>query len=624
MKKATSNTIRTRLDALRKLMQREGISLYMISDTDYHLAQFQCEYFKSLEYMSGFTGNNAMMVITLENAHLWTDSRYANQAEKELEGTGIILHIDNNTEDVIRTIPLFFEASSNAIVQNMFENGFDGKSDKGSKYVIAFDGRTFRFSLIDEIISLMGFAYENGVVEFDARQDLISDIWKDRPEIISERIYVLEEQYHGMSASEKLADLRAEIGVYGTKAAAVITSLDDVAWLYNIRGNDIPYSVTAYAYGYVNYDNAYLFIDDNKVTGRVKEQLKEQGITLRHYDEFYSFLEKTDDDVIFVDPDKSSFAVIITIDSPGSRVIISRESLIEDRKAIKNAKEATNASFSGISDGVAVTRFIFWLQQNVAREQITELDACKKLWELREEAGAIKPCFETICAYGSHSDFVHYAPTEKTNAVIEPKGMLLLDSGAHYMGATTEVTRTIPVGPLTNAEKDQYTILLAGMMEFAAAIFPQGITDAQLDVIAMQPLWRHGMRVIHSTGHGIGAMLDVQEGPHSIDWSKVYHPVPIKAGMVTTCEPGLYYEGEYGIRHANTYLCVARGGDFLNFTELTYVPFDTSALNLDLMTETQIQTLNEYHEKLRLIILPELEGDDIRAWFIKRTEPIAR
>ena len=606
-------------------MREEGVQLYLITKTDFHMSEIPSEYFNAVEFISGFSGSNGTLIVTEKHVHLWTDGRYTLQANQELAGTGISIHISTNYEDEIRTVPMFFSASGEAFFDAIVDDGIKNTKFSPEKFktTIGCDGRTIPFELTEEIIDNLGIAFDSGAVSINAKLDLVGDIWKDRPELPLDKVWVLDEKYAGESVQSKLERLRDNIESYSEGAGAVFTSLDDIAWLYNIRGNDIKYSLTALSYAYVNQENAYIFIDSRKLTGKVREHLESAGVTIKAYDEFYGFLDEVDDRFVIVDPSRNNSAVIVTLGDRSDIAMVNHYGLIGDLKAIKNDAERENALEVHLVDAAVMIRFIKWVKDNVGKINMTEMSAASYVNLLREQAGAISPSFETICAYGANSAIVHYTASEESNAEVRPEGFLLIDSGGHYYGGTTDVTRTIPLGELTDEMKRDYTIALKGFLQLLNARFLREVTDYQLDMIARAPIWKYGMEYNHGTGHGVGNMLNVHEGPQSISWYKSGDPVRMRAGMITSCEPGLYVEGKYGIRHENLTVCVADMDHpgYLKFVSLTYVPIDTSAVDKKYLDSEEVEMLNDYNRKV-YEITESLLDDEHREWLSEITAPI--
>lgn len=617
------NDTADKLNALRKRMRQENVALYMISSSDFHMSEEPSAYFRAVEYISGFTGTPAYMVITETNAHLWTDGRYAIQARRELEGSGIKLHISSDLKDEIRTLSLFFEASGDALLDMLIEEseltGTIGQEE--SKYVIGFDGRTFAYSLVDEILDDMGIAFGSGVVVINAKLDLIGDIWKNRPMLPNNKIGVLDVKKAGVAVSNKLKRIRANLDEYGPDTGLVLTSLGDIAWLYNIRGMDCESDMTALSYAYINEKRAYIFIDKRKLTAKVKQHFSTYNVTIKAYDEFYTFLENVEDDFVLVDSERDNSAVVVTIGDRDDVTMLNSEGMIEALRTVKNLSERELAEEAGVCDAVAMIRFIKWIKENVGKVLIDELSAGEYLDLLRKKAGALRPSFRTICAYGENAAIIHYTATGDRNSRIDPKGLLLVDSGGHYEGATTDVTRTIALGPVPDEVKKNYTFTLSAMLELGAAEFRSGVTDAQADIVAREQVWKHGLDYDHSTGHGVGAMLSVHEEPINISWQKRKRRSVLVPGMIMSNEPGCYKEGEYGIRHENMMVCREEKSGFIGFRYLTFVPFDTSAIDRNCLSEHQRNLLNEYHKNVYDRVSERLDTDE-REWLCEQTRPI--
>lgn len=612
----------TKLSALRERMRQENIALYMISTSDFHMSEEPCDYFKAVEYISGFTGSPAYMVVTETNAHLWTDGRYAIQAREELKGSGIILHVSSDIRDEIRTLSLFFEASGDAILDMLIrESEITGTVETEGKYVIGLDGRTFTYALVDEIMDDMGVAFGAGTVGIDAKLDLVGDIWRDRPALPNAKIGVLNVKTAGVAVSYKLGLIRENLNEYGPGTGVVLTSLGDIAWLYNIRGTDSDNDMTVLSYAYVNENRAYIFIDERKLTAKARQHFSNYNIIIKGYDEFYTFLENVGDDYILVDSDRDNSAVVVTIGDRDDVTMLNGEGVIEGLRMVKNISERNLAEEAGMRDAVAMIKFIRWLKENVGKVSIDECSAGEYLDLLRQRAGAVRPSFRTICAYGENAAVIHYTAGNGSNARIGPEGFLLVDSGGHYEGATTDVTRTIPLGEVSDEMKKDYTIALSAMLELGAAEFRPGVTDAQADMIAREQMWRYGLDYDHSTGHGVGAMLSVHEEPINISWQKQKRKSVLVPGMIMSNEPGYYREGEYGIRHENMMECREDGNGFLGFKYLTFVPFDASAIDMKYLSERQRTLLNDYHRKIFDRMSDRLDPDD-RRWLDEQTKPI--
>jgi Xaa-Pro aminopeptidase len=621
--RVTAEEIRNRIDVLRERMRKEGISLYLLTKSDFHMSESTCGYFKALEYITGFTGPEAKLVVTAANAHLWTERQSYIRAVRELKDTGITIHVYGNEEDEICTLPRFFRASGEAILDDLIANNditMPGE-EREVKYVIAFDGRTLPYYLADEIIEALGYAFDSGAVAINAKADLVGEIWQTRPELPSGKISLADVDITGESASQRILRLRNTLTGYGDSAGAVLTALDDIAWLFNIRGTDMEYDRTVMAYAYVNFKKALLFIDERKVNGRTKELLESEGITLMPYNEFYGFLETADDRVIVVDTFKNNSAVVVTVGERKDVSMIHHSGIVEEMKAVKNEIECDNLRSACLNDSVAVIRFIKWLKENAGFVDITEESAAAYLDLLRRRQGATGASMETVCAYGANASMINHTASEGTEVHLEPKGMLMIGAGAQYEGGTTVLTRTVPLGELSELMMADYTLSLAGMLELGDAVFPESMQDTQLDIIARGPLWRYNIDYPHSTGHGVGYMLSANEGPQVINWHKRGRSTQMKAGMAVTNGPGIYRPGNHGVRHENMMLCRSTGTGFLRFEHLTMVPVDTSAVDVRMLNGKQKALLNKYNETVYKKTSPLLTEEE-KHWLFLQTRPV--
>lgn len=612
-----------RINELRKLMQQDGVSLYIVSNNDFHLSEMPADYFKEIEFLTGFTGSEANLVITETNAHLWTDGRFTIQGKDELERTGIILHIHSDESDEISTLEKFFAAAGDTIFDDAtYEDGSIDAAAGDNPYYIAFDGRLMKYSMLENILAAFGNVYHAGLIRFYADINYVDEIWHDRPLLPSGRIRLLAEDVAGTTIGENLEYIRRHIDLFGADAMMVFTALDDIAALYCFRGTDYMESLTSLSYACVDRENAYLFIDGEKLRSDDRAYFRDNGVTVLDYDEFYSFLDETETEVVVLDADDVNAAVYLTLENNESVRMFNAPSLVAYDKAEKNERQIENIRYAHRKDGVAMVRFIKWIKENVGKVYIDEYSAGEYLELLRKEQGAISLSFATICGYAANGAIVHYEARRDTCLEIKPEGLLLVDSGGQYLGGTTDVTRTIPVGPISDEMRRNYTIVLMAMLELSNARFRYGVNDVQLDLIARNVVWSHGIDYDHGTGHGVGYMLNVHEGPHSISWRKRNY-VRMTQGMIVTDEPGYYKEGEYGIRHECELLTIADPDDnrFLRFENITRVPIDTSAIEKSLMTESQIKTLNAYNQ----CVYDDLEAlltDEERAWLYKETRPI--
>lgn len=571
-----------KLDRIRKLMNQRGIDAYIVLSDDYHGSEYVGEYFKEREYLSGFTGSAGSLVILQDEAGLWTDGRYFLQAEEQLQGTGITLYREGITG--VPTIYTFLQ----------------DKLKKGR--TVAYDGRA--------VNGLFGLILKKQLKDMNYLEDmdLAGEIWDDRPPVSEEKIWFLEEEYTGESTKEKLKRIRAKY----TADRHLISTLDDIAWILNIRGNDIEYTPVALAYLIIEKDYAILYISKKAVSSEIEKKLSEEDIRIREYDHIFEDLENMSG-TVFMDKKACSMALIKACEK--SMTIIPGVNPSSYMKACKNEVEIENMRKAHLKDGIAVTRFIYDLKHR--KEDISEMEAGELLEGFRKQGEQyLGQSFAPIIASGSHGAIVHYEATEKKDKTIEKDGFVLMDTGGHYMQGTTDITRTITLGELTAKQKEYYTAVLAGNLNLAAAHFTKGSTGGNLDVLARTPLWDLGEDYRHGTGHGVGYLLSVHEGPNNIRLRNAN--IPFAGGMVTSDEPGVYFEGEYGIRLENLMLCHDLKNGFMEFETLTLVPFERKAILPEKLTEKQLETLNNYHRKVYESLSPYLDEDE-RKWLGEQT-----
>ena len=594
--------IKDRLDALRLLMAQNGMQAYIVVTDDFHGSEYVGDYFKARAYLSGFTGSAGTLVVLQDRACLWTDGRYFLQAADQLAGSTIeLMRIG---EKDVPTIPEFLEK----------------QLPKNS--VIGFDGRTISNQFAGQIMEKVkakniSFAYE---------KDLVDLIWKERPGLSKEPVWELDTCYAGQTREEKLGRVR-HVMVEKQADYFVVTSLDEIAWILNLRGNDVLCTPVFLAYMLLTKDKATLFVHDEIINKNIREKLASCGVTLSPYNDIYEELTQiSKGKKVLLDGGFANYRIVQSI--PDGVEVVDEPSPVIAMKAVKTPLEMENLRKAHIKDGVAVTRFIYWLKSHVGKERITELSAAAKLEEFRRQMdGFIEPSFDSILAYASHGAIVHYEPTEESDVEMKPCSFCLADTGGQYYEGTTDVTRTIALGELTEEEKRAYTLVLRGHLNLGAAKFLYGVCGANLDYLAREPLWENGMDYNHGTGHGVGYLLNVHEGPQRIHWRinhQTKHTV-LEEGMVTSNEPGLYLEGKFGIRHENLVL-VRKGvqneyGQFMYLEELTMVPFDKEAIIPSLMSDRELDRLNAYHQKVYDAISPYLEGEEL-AWLRKATEKI--
>ena len=527
------NSPKENISALRDEMSRAEISVYIVPTSDFHDSEYVCPYFGVRKFLSGFTGSAGTLVVSQSEAALFTDGRYFIQAENQLKGSGITLMKIGEPD-----VPTVRE-----YVKKILPDGGN----------IGFDGRV--------ITAEAGKAYEKIVSEKGGKvicdKDLADGIWTDRPPLEHTEIYVLDEKYSGKSAADKLADVRKKMS---EKKADVhiITALDDISWLFNIRANDIESCPMVLSYAAITEDKALLFVDESVCGDDVRDYIQKNGGEIHPYDDIYSYAEKLSVVKVLIDEKRVNFRLANLL---ADCEIVSGRNPAQLLKAVKNPTEIENIRYAHLLDGIAVTKFMMWIKSRIGKEKITEWDAAVWMDGLRKEIGGehfIAPSFETISAYGANAAMMHYSAKKDDCAVLEPKGMLLVDSGGHYFQGTTDITRTFALGELTDEMRFHFTLSLRSMLNLAAAKFMEGCRGENLDILARGPMWEHGLDYRCGTGHGVGYLLSVHESPNSFRW-KIFSDRPVSAvlkeGMVTTDEPGVYVEGSHGIRIENELLC---------------------------------------------------------------------
>ena len=582
-------------------MAVRGIDAYLIPTSDFHESEYVGGYFKCREYMTGFTGSAGTAVITGREAHLWTDGRYFVQAARELEGSGIIL--EKMGQPGVPSVEEYLQ-------QAMPQNG-----------VLGFDGRVINCSLGESLAD----ALEEKNVRFSFEEDLVGMIWKDRPELSAQPVWILEEAYAGRPASHKLAQLREEM----KKARAdlhILTTLDDIVWLLNIRGNDVPCNPVVLSYAVISADEMTLFIQEQVLNHEVRTYLSGLGITVKPYEDVYDFVKSCRNKAVLLEKGKANFAVCSLLDS--SNKIIDSMNPTVMAKAVKNPVEVENMKKAHIKDGAAMTKFICWLKKNIGKIPMDEVSVSDYLETLRKDQGCLDLSFSTISAYGANAAMCHYHAEKENCAVLEPKGLYLVDSGGQYYEGTTDITRTVALGPVSEEERKHFTLVAMSMLRLGAVKFMYGCRGLNLDYVAREPLWREGLNFDHGTGHGIGYLLNVHERPNGIRWKMVperQDSCVIEPGMICSDEPGIYIEGSHGIRTENLILCVEDEenafGKFLRFQYLTYVPIDLDVIDKSLMDQRDIELLNEYHKDVYEKISPYLNEEEAE-WLKVNTRAI--
>lgn len=597
------NTIEMRLQALRQLMKQRELAAYIIPTDDFHSSEYVGEYFKAREYMSGFTGSAGTLVVLEDEAALWTDGRYFIQAQDQLRDTSILLM--KAGQPGVSTIAEYLQ-------EKLQESG-----------KVGFDGRT----VTEQFVKGIAEKTDAKGTTFYGEEDLVGMIWKERPKLPAEPVWELDVRYAGVSREEKLDAVREKMRL---KEADVllVTALDEVAWLLNLRGNDVRNTPVFLSYMLIGQEKVVLCVQEQILSEEIRKKLRTAGVELNSYDKIGELLGGLKPGQhIWVDSKQISYRLLHSI--PDQVAIVDETGPVTGMKAVKNPTETEHIRAAHVKDGVAVTRFMRWLKEHVGTEEITEMKAASKLETFREQMdGYLMPSFDPILAYGAHAAIIHYEPTTQTDIPLLPKGLCLADTGGHYREGTTDITRTVALGEVTAEERRAYTIVLRGHLNLAAAVFPYGVCGQNLDVLAREPLWENGLDYNHGTGHGVGYLLNVHEGPQNFRWRiREGDYVPLEEGMVISNEPGFYLEGRFGIRHENLMLC-RKGekneyGQFMYLEPLTMVPFDRDAIDPQLLTDRELALLNAYHKKVYDTIAPYLEEDDL-AWLTKATGEIVR
>ena len=593
--------IRDRINRLRETMKEERIDYYLIPTADYHNSEYVNEYFKVREYFSGFTGSNGTLLVSRDEAGLWTDGRYFIQAGKELEGSGIILY--RMQEEGVPTIKEY-------LAEHMKENE-----------TLGFDGRVVTASYGAELEK----ALQNKNITIRYEKDIAGSLWEDRPALPCAPVVILPEEICGENAAQKLDKIRAKMKEQQC-SAHLLAKLDDLMWLLNIRGGDIECNPVALSYGYVTMTECSLFIQKDAVSGKLQEYADKWHITLKGYDEIEDFLRRAPEEKVLLDDKNINYTLY--------RILLKKAQTVsgmnpsEVCKAVKNPTELACMENVYLKDSAALCRFICWLKNNIGKIPINEYSAAMKLDGFRKEIdGFLDLSFPTISGYKENAAMMHYEATQSVHKELAAEGMLLVDSGGQYLGGTTDVTRTIVLGEISAEIKKHFTAVAVGMLRLTNAVFLYGCTGRNLDILAREPLWSMGIDYKCGTGHGIGYILNVHEGPQNIRWrySEGVKEAVIEAGMVISNEPGVYKEGSHGIRTEN--IIVARNGEkngdgqFMYFDTLTYVPIDLDAVDTSYMQPMDIEQLNAYHKKVYEKISPYLEEEE-RVWLKEATRPV--
>lgn len=590
--------IKERLMKLREEMNKEGMQAYIIPTSDFHETEYVSEYFAARKYMSGFTGSAGVLVVLLDKAGLWTDGRYFIQAANQLAGSGIDL-MKQGQEDT--------PSIEEYIVTNLTQGS-----------VVGFDGRVMNVNDANK--------YKQAFMMHDIKmvtdKDLVGRIWDDRPALPCTETFHYDEKYAGKSISEKLTQVREAMKGYNCRSH-IVTKIDEIAWLYNLRAHDVPHFPVALAYTIIKENDAMIYIDASRLDEESKTLFAQNHIQVKDYEAIYEDV-KTLEGPVLVDGNFVNSKIVYSLNTE----IVYAQDPIVLLKAMKNEIELANTRNAHIKDGVACTKFMYWLMQNV-NNGISEMSAQEKLQELRkEQADYLEDSFNTICAYKEHAAMMHYSSNEETNVELKPEGMLLVDSGGQYLDGTTDITRTFVLGSITEEEKKWFTLALKGHIRLEKANFLYGCRGLNLDILARGPLWDLDMDYQCGTGHGVGHLSNVHEAPNGFRWKIVPErndSCVLEEGMITSNEPGVYVEGEFGIRHENEMVVVKENknfyGQFMHFETLTFVPFDRKGIDKSLLSEDELAWLNDYHASVYEKISPFLTNEEAE-WLKEACRPL--
>ena len=592
-------TISNRLAAVREVMRREHLAAFVFPSTDPHNSEYVPDHWKGREWISGFDGSAGTAVVTMTSAALWTDSRYFIAAAEQLGGTEFVLMKERLPE-------------TPTVAQWLGEQLRDSDSKE-----VGIDGMTCAYSMVE---GLIGELRKAGGLTLRTNLDILAQVWTDRPPVPLNEVVVQPLNLAGEPAREKISRIRQALR--GQHAdGMLVTALDDIAWTLNLRGSDVHCNPVFVAYLLISSTKATLFVDRRKLTAEALASLKEAGIDVDDYGNVQKGLKDYFEYNILLDPDSVNYTLY---KAASSHRVVAAASPVPAMKAVKNDAEIAGFHEAMLRDGIAMVKFLKWLKPAVAQGGQTEMSIARRLYELRSEQPLFRDIsFDTIAAYQEHGAIVHYEPTEATDMPLKAEGLLLIDSGAQYQNGTTDITRTVALGPLTEEQRRVYTLVLKGHIQLDMLTFPDGASGTQLDALARKDMWAEGYNYLHGTGHGVGSYLNVHEGPHQIRME--YRPAPLHAGMTVTDEPGIYLEGQFGARIENTLLITpfkeTAFGKFLRFEALTLCPIDTAPIVREMMTDEEVQWLNSYHRRVRESLSLYL-SDEERAWLDEATKAI--
>lgn len=590
-----------RITALRAIMKREGIDYYYIPTADFHESEYVVEYFKARKFITGFTGSAGVAVIGQEEAWLWTDGRYFIQAAAQIEGSGFGL-MKMGQEGVP------------TVMQYLGEKLQEGQC-------IGFDARVVNTNDAKEFAKIA--AKKHGSLKTD--KDLLDEVWTDRPALVHQLVDVLKDEFNGEATASKLARVREQMEKEEAQYH-IISTLDDIAWILNVRGNDIPHVPVVLSFLVIGKEDAMWFVEENALSDAVKEMAAECGITIRPYEDVYAYAATIpENSTVLLDKRKVNYRITNALSETVH--IVSKANPSQLMKAIKNEIELENTRKAHLLDGIAVTKFMYWLKKNVGKIPMDEVSVSDYLQSLREQMEGYRDIsFDTIAGYNANAAMMHYKAEPDTAAKLEPQGMLLVDSGGHYDTGTTDITRTFVLGPISDIQKKHFTMVVKSNLNLANVKFLYGCNGISLDVICREPIWKENLDYQCGTGHGVGYLLNVHEGPNSFRWQ--YRPGfdnPFEAGMITTDEPGIYLQDQYGIRTENELICVKgeknQYGQFMGFENITYVPIDLDGIDKQYLNAEDVKQLNDYHKMVYEKISPYMTSEE-NEWLKEYTRAI--
>ena len=608
-----AETINKRLEDLREVMRREHLAACIFPSTDSHQSEYVADHWKGREWISGFNGSAGTAVVTLTSAALWTDSRYFLAAEEQLKGTGFQL-----MKLKIEGTPTIAEWLGKEIMQS--RHPYEDWSD------VAIDGRCSSVNDVKELIA--DLRKQNGIT-LRTNFDPLKLIWKDRPVIPENPVEIYPMEYAGESSRDKIGRIRQALREKHADGM-LMAALDDIAWTLNLRGSDVHCNPVFVSYLLISSKSVTLYINKVKLTPEVSAYLKAEDVKVEDYEQVENGLKNYFEYNILLDPDEINYRLYEVVRNKGRRdnhpqtEIVEEESPVKRMKTVKNEREIAGFRSAMLKDGIAMVKFLKWLSECSDYSEYSEISVSEKLESLRAEQPLFRGIsFDTIAGYGAHGAIVHYEATLETDIPLEPSGLLLLDSGAQYLDGTTDITRTIALGPLTEEMKRVYTLVLKGHIQIELCKFPSGASGTQIDILARQAMWREGLNYLHGTGHGVGTYLNVHEGPHQfrMEWK----PAPLVERMTITDEPGIYLAGKFGVRIENTLLIVpykeTEFGKFLQFESLTICPIDKTPILIDMLLPEEIDWINDYHQRVFDALSPYLSEDETD-WLREACAPV--